>query len=45
VVDNIEMSLKIYCDNELVVQYSYKNKNSDVVKHINIECYVVKEKM
>jgi hypothetical protein len=42
VVDSIEKSLKIYCDNELAVQYSYNNKKSDVAKHINIKYYVVK---
>jgi hypothetical protein len=42
VVDGIEMSIKIYCDNEPIVQYSYNNKKSDVVKHINIKYYVVK---
>jgi hypothetical protein len=26
VVDNIEKSLKIYCENEPLVQYSYNNK-------------------
>jgi hypothetical protein len=45
VVDSIEKSLKIYCDNELAVQYSYNNKKSDVAKHINIKYYVVKEKI
>jgi hypothetical protein len=45
VVDNIEKSLKIYYDNEPVVQYSYNNKKSDVVKHNNIKYYVVKEKI
>jgi hypothetical protein len=45
VVDSIEKSRKIYCDNELAVQYFYNNKKSDVVKHINIKYYVVKEKI
>jgi hypothetical protein len=45
VVDSIEKPLKIYCDNESAVQYSYNNKKSDVVKHIKIKCYVVKEKI
>jgi hypothetical protein len=45
VVNSIEKSLKIYCDNELVVQYSYKNKKSDTINHININYYVVKEKI
>jgi hypothetical protein len=45
VVDNIEKSFKIYCDNEPAVQYSYNNKKSDAFKHINIKYYVVKEKI
>jgi hypothetical protein len=45
VVDNIEKSLKIYCNNEPAVQYSYNYKKSDVVKHINIKYYIVKEKI
>jgi hypothetical protein len=45
VVDNIEKLLKIYCDNEPAVQYSYNNKKSDAFKHINIRYYVVKEKI
>jgi hypothetical protein len=45
VVDNNETSLKIYCDNEPVVQYSYNNKKSDAVKYNNIKYYVVKEKI
>jgi hypothetical protein len=45
VVVSIEKSLKIYCNNEPVVQYSYNNKKSDASKHINIKYYVVKEKI
>jgi hypothetical protein len=45
VVDNIKKLLKIYCDNELAVQYSYNNKKNDAVKHINIKYYIVKEKI
>jgi hypothetical protein len=45
VVDSIENLLKIYCDNEPAVQYSYKNKKSDASKHINIKYYVVNEKI
>jgi hypothetical protein len=45
VVDSIEKSLKIYCDNEPAVQYSYNNKKSDAFKHINIKYYVMKEKI
>jgi hypothetical protein len=45
VVDSIEKSLKIYCDNEPAVQYSYNNKKSHAFKHINIKYYVVKKKI
>jgi hypothetical protein len=45
VVDSIEKSFKIYCDNESAVQYSYNNKKSDAVKHINIKYYIVKKKI
>jgi hypothetical protein len=45
VIDSIKKSLKIYCDNEPAVQYSYSNKKSDTSKHINIKYYVVKEKI
>jgi hypothetical protein len=44
VVESIEKPLKIYCDNEPAVQYSYNNKKSDAAMHINIKYYVVKEK-
>jgi hypothetical protein len=45
VTDSIEKPLKIYCDNEPAVQYSYNNKKSDASKYINIKYYVVKEKI
>jgi hypothetical protein len=45
VVGSIKKSLKIYCNNEPAVQYSYNNKKSDVVNHINIKYYAVKEKI
>jgi hypothetical protein len=45
VVDSIKKSLKIYCDNESAVQYSYNNNKSDASKHINIKYYAVKEKI
>jgi hypothetical protein len=45
VIDNIERPLKLYCDNESVVLYSYNNKKIKAVKHINIIFYVVKEKI
>jgi hypothetical protein len=45
VIDNIENPLKIYCNNEPAVQYSYNNKKSDASNHINIKYYIVKEKI
>jgi hypothetical protein len=45
VVDRIEKPLKIYCNNEPTVQYSYNNKKSDASKHINIKYYIVSEKI
>jgi hypothetical protein len=45
VIDSIEKTLKIYCDNEPTVQYSYNNKKNDASKHINIKYYVAKEKI
>jgi hypothetical protein len=43
--DSIKKSLKIYYDNEPVLQYSYNNKKSDAANHINIKYYVVKKKI
>jgi hypothetical protein len=45
VVDNIERPLKLYCDNEPAVLYTYNNKKTKVANHINIRFYVVKEKI
>jgi hypothetical protein len=45
VVDSIEMSLKLYYDNEPAVLYTHNNKKTKTVKHINIRFYVVKEKI
>jgi hypothetical protein len=45
VVDNIEIPLKLYCDNEPAVLYAHNNKKTKAVKHINIRFYVVKEKI
>jgi hypothetical protein len=45
VVDNIERSLKLYCDNEPTVLYAHNNKKTKVAKHINVRFYVVEEKM
>jgi hypothetical protein len=44
VVDNIERSLKLYCDNKSLVIYAHNNKKTKIVEHINIRFYVVKEK-
>jgi hypothetical protein len=43
VVDNIEIPLKLYCDNEPAVLYAHNNKKIKADKHINIRFYVVKE--
>jgi len=45
VIDSIERPLKIYCDNEPAVFYSYNNKSSAAAKHIELNYYVVKEKV
>jgi hypothetical protein len=45
VVDSIEISLKLYCDNEPAVLYAHNNKKTKTVKHINIRFYAVKEKI
>jgi hypothetical protein len=45
VVDIIERSLKLYCDNEPAVLYAHNKKKIKVAKHINIRFYVVKEKI
>jgi hypothetical protein len=45
VIDSIERSLKLYCDNEPAILYAHNNKKIKVAKHINIRFYVVKEKI
>jgi hypothetical protein len=45
VVNIIERSLKLYCDNEPVILYAHNNKKTKTSKHINIIFYVVKEKI
>jgi hypothetical protein len=45
VVDSIERSLKLCCDNKTAVLYAHNNKKTKAVKHINIRFYVVKEKI
>ena len=44
-VDSIEISLNLYCDNEPVVFYAHNNKSSGAAKHIDIKFYVVKEQV
>ena len=45
VVDDIYRPLKLYCDNNPAVQYAHNNKSSGAAKHIDIEYYVVKDKV
>ena len=45
VVDSIEKSLKLYCNNELAVFYAHNNKSSGAAKHIDIKFNVVKEQV
>ena len=35
----------MYCNNNPAVQYAHNNKSSGAVKHIDIKCYVVKDKV
>ncbi|WVZ54112.1 hypothetical protein U9M48_004967 [Paspalum notatum var. saurae] len=41
----IEKPLKLYCDNESAIFYSYNNKSSNTAKYIDIKYYVVKRKI
>ena len=45
VVDSIEISLNLYCDNEPAVFYAHNNKSSGAIKHIDIKFYVIKEQV
>jgi hypothetical protein len=45
VVNNIERSLKLYCDNEPAILYAHNNKKTKAAKHINIRFYVMNEKI
>jgi hypothetical protein len=45
VVDSIHKPLKLYCDNNPVVQYAHNNKSSGATKHFDIKYYVVKDKV
>ena len=44
-VDSVEKTLKLYCDNEPAVFYAHNNKSSGAVKHIDTKFYVVKEQV
>ena len=44
-VDDIYRPLKLYCDNNSVVQYAHNNKSSGAAKYIDIKYYVVKDKI
>ena len=45
VVDDIYRPLKLYYDNNPVVQYAHNNKSSGAAKHIDIKYYVIKDKV
>ena len=45
VVDDIYRPLKLYCDNNPVVQYAHNNKSSGAAKHIDIKYSVVEDKV
>ena len=44
-VDDIYRPLKLYCDYNLAVKDTHNISQSGVVKHIDIEYYVVKDKV
>ena len=45
IVDCIERSLKLFCDNKSAVLYSNNNRSSTKSKHINIKFLIVKERV
>ena len=45
IVDTIEKSLRIYCDNSATVFFSKNNKYSNSAKHMELEYFVVKEEV
>jgi hypothetical protein len=45
VIDNINVPLRLYRDNNPAVQYTHNNRSSGAVKHIDIKYYVVKDKV
>jgi hypothetical protein len=44
-VDDIHKPLKLYCDKNPAVCYAHTNKSSGAAKHIDINYYVVKDKV
>ena len=44
-VERIQRPLRMYRDNEPAVFYAHNNKSSGAAKHIDINFYVVKEKI
>jgi hypothetical protein len=45
VVDSISKPLTLYCDNKVVVFFSYNNKSSGAIKHIDLKYLVVRERV
>ena len=45
VVDDIYGPLKLYYDNNPIIQYAYNNKSSGAAKHIDTKYYIVKDKV
>jgi hypothetical protein len=45
VVDNILRPLTIYYDNKSTIFFLSNNKSSDAAKHIDIKCFVVKDRV
>jgi hypothetical protein len=45
IVDTIELSLKLYCDNSSAVLYSNNNRSSSKSNHIDIKFLAVKERV
>jgi hypothetical protein len=45
VVDCIDKSLKMYCDNQPAIFYAHNNKSSKATRQIEVKYYVVKDKI
>ena len=45
IVDGIEISLKLFCDNKSAVLYFNNNRSSSKSKHIDVKILVVKERV